>query len=122
MTFEEELTALIGALCNNEVYWDTTPEGYIVPDTGVVILQSVGGERDWYVDQSRPEIQHMRVQVQAWGRRRLDVFALINAIEKKLSESSCTVVPYGAPIGDYEDILKLHGSRQDFGFWYATPA
>jgi hypothetical protein len=122
MTFEEELTALLMPLVDDEVYWDTTPDNYVVKDTGVIILQTVGGERAFYADQARPELQHARVQVQAWGRRRMAVFALFNAVEITLSQSSWTVIPYGAPIGDANSDMELHGSRQDFGFWYATPA
>jgi hypothetical protein len=118
--FETDFMAVLNPLVANEVYWDTTPDGYgnAAP---FILLQQVGGKAGWYVDQSQPGMLHARIQVFTWSHDRLVTAPLARLIEKTIAASAFVAEPYGAPVSQHQAALKLFGSRQDFGIWYPEP-
>lgn len=128
MSFKTDLIALLTPhFTNGDVFLMTTPDGY-APDHAFVVLQGVGGDDEMYIDQSIPDTIHRRVQAFIWGRDIQEVEAkeellygvLLNTINDPLSRF-IGVEPMGAPSDDYNDVLKLFGSRQDFGIRWKRP-
>lgn len=120
MSFESDFTALIAPLANGEMYWDETPEGYVIADGALLILvQQVGGRAKWYVDQTLPQYKHARLQIEVWGRDRQAVNDMARLIEKTIAENWNPAQPYGSFINTAQTQLGLKGTRQDFGLWYS---
>lgn len=119
MTLPEALTALLAPLVGGELFWDETPNGYVVPAAGCIILQDFGGKRLTYVDQTLAANQPSRVQIECWTKRRADTNALANLVEQTILASDLIATPYNAPVGDANSALGISGARQDFGFWYS---
>lgn len=122
MSFKSDLIALLTPhFEGGDVFPLTTPDGYN-KRYPFGILQGVGGEDRMYVDQSLPDLIHRRVQVWIWGEDYLEVEAqqelvyatLLGSINNPLTRF-VGVEPKGGPTDDYNDVLKLYGSRQDFG-------
>lgn len=118
--FEADLITLLGPLVANKVFWDTTPDDFVVT-TPVIILQQVGGKAGWYIDQTMPSHKHARIQVRVWARRRMDAAPLARLIEKTIAESAFIAEPFGAAIADNQPDMKLYGTHQAFGIWYPDP-
>lgn len=120
MSIEATLTALLNPICGNRVYWDTLDEGYVIA-APVLICQQVGGEAFWYVDDTMPSHKNARIQITVWGQRRKEVNTLARLVEKTICEAHLTAKPVGAFVSDYEEPLKLFGTRQQFDIWYLDP-
>lgn len=130
MTFKTDLTALLAPhFIDGDVFHTTAPDGYVETSSHVfAITQGVGGDEEMYVDQEIPDTIHRRVQFWFWGRDLLEVEAkheliygvLLNTINDPLS-NFIGVEPMGGPTDDYNDVLKLYGSRQDFGIRWKRP-
>ena len=128
MSFKTDLIALLIPRFNNgDVFITVTPDGYN-QRYAFGILQGVGGDVRMYVDQSLPDLIHRRVQVWIWGEDLLEVEAkmelvyatLLGSINDPLTRF-VGVEPKGGPTDDYNDVLKLHGTRQDFGIHWKYP-
>lgn len=117
MNMEAQVTALVSPLVAGRFYWDTPPDGVDLSEP-FVVAQSVGGEIYRYVENDTPITKrHYRVQFRAWARRRIEASELMLSIERAIVNSTFQTQLYNAPVGDYEPALKMHGSRQDVGFW-----
>jgi hypothetical protein len=126
MSFETDLTALLSPLFNGLFWFDTAPDDFNPADAqaNFCIAQQVGGTDKWYIDNSRPGMQNARMQLYVWGPRRIEVADTARALRKVIADSITSewiTMPYGAAVSDYNEVLKLRGSRQDFGFWYKDP-
>ena len=128
MTFKTDLIALLSPVVHDgNVFPSTAPDGFR-SEIPFVILQGVGGEDRMYVDQSIPDTIHRRVQFFIWGADVLEVEAqqelvygtLLGSINNPLT-NFIGVEPMGGPSDDYNDVLKLHGARQDFGIRWKYP-
>lgn len=117
MRIEAWLTQNLGALVENRIYSDTTPEGTIIAKP-TVIIQQVGGEAFWWVEGTQPEHEHSRMQIEVWSKSRVSSNAIARQIEKVLSESGLAAQPYGTFTAIYDESLLLYGTRQQFGIWY----
>lgn len=125
MSFEANLTALLSPLFSDRFWWDTMPDAIDLKTTGnFCIAQQVGGLDQWYVSQELPEWQNARMQFSVWGKRRIDVTADADRIRAALANSIAAnvfvVSPMGGRVNDYNDALKLYGSRVMFEIWYRT--
>lgn len=119
---EADMVALFNDLVNNQVWWNSPPNGMAVEGT-FIILQRMGGKAYWYIDSTRPDTAHGRVQAYVWGEDVLEVASVANAIQGRLAASVESgvfkaVTPYGSPEGDFNAAANLHGSRQQFGVSY----
>lgn len=126
MSFETDIIAKYEAAIGGRLYWDTAPTSW-TPDQMIApfcIMQLVGGDYRMYVDGTEHEFLNARVQFFVWGRERIAVSDAMRSLSHAIAESGAIdwiVLPSGAPSGDYNDVLKLRGSRQDFGFWFKNP-
>ena len=126
MSFESDLTTLCETVFAERVWWDTSPAGkppefYRVP---FVIINQVGGMDAWYVDNTLKDFQNARVQFNVWGSHRADVANAMRDLRKAIADSisgDWITMPFGAAVNDFNEVLDLRGSRQDFGFWYRDP-
>jgi hypothetical protein len=128
MSFKSDLIALVAPLFDdNGAFFMTTPDGF-KSDAPFAVVQIVGGEERMYAGQELPDVLHRRVQIWIWGSRAIDVEAkqellygtLLNTANDPLTRF-VAVEPMGAPTDDYNDILKIFGTRQDFGIWWKYP-
>jgi len=122
MSMEADMIALFNELVNNQVWWNRPPNGMAV-DGNFIILQRVGGKAYWYLDSTRPDTAHGRVQVFVWGEDVLQVASIIDQCAARLAASVeqgifKAVTPYGAPEGDSNPGANLEGLRQHFGVSY----
>jgi hypothetical protein len=127
MTFEATLIALLNPLFANRVWFDTTPDGYSAAQMQAgpfCVVQQVGGDDRWYVDNTLYDMQNSLMDFTVWGPTREGVMEKIRALRKLLADSNSPtfiVLPQGAPVTDYNESLKLRGAHQKFGFWYPDP-
>lgn len=122
LTLEEKITQLLSPLVDNRVFWDTNDEGVPITSTSpVIIIEQAGGESDWYVEGALPSHRNARLQISCWGKSRLVVNKLARLVEATIAESGLVARPYGAFTAQYDDALKLRGTLQHFGIWYADP-
>lgn len=117
MSFESDIVDLLNPLVDSQVFWTVIPDGYKT-DKPFIILQDIGGREAWYVEMKKPDHNHARIQVNAYAKSKQEVSNLARLIGTTICESEMVAEPFGAFAGSYQDALKLHGSRQDFGFWY----
>jgi hypothetical protein len=126
MSFETDLIALLTPLFpTKRVWFDTTPDGIDLSAGMFCIIQQVGGDDRWYVDNTPHDFANARLQFTVWGP------TTRSAISDKMRElrteimaaNSATLItlPQGAPVSDYNDVLKLRGAHQSYGFWYPDP-
>jgi hypothetical protein len=116
------LIALLNPLVANKVYWDSTPEAFVIPVTGVIILQQIGGKAGRYVaNDEKPDHKHARIQVTFWTPNQLIRGPVARDIEDAMVMSAFSAEPMGAATHIADTALKLFGSQQQFGFWYADP-
>ena len=126
MSFETDIIAKYAPAIGGRLYWDSTPRSWGVDDmqTPFCIMQTVGGESPRYIDNKVHEFLKERVQFFVWGANRVAVSnamrTLANAIAVSSTAEWVTIVS-GGPSGDWNEVLKLRGQRQDFEFWYKNP-
>jgi Protein of unknown function (DUF3168). len=126
MSFETDLIDKYGAIFGGRLWHDTAPDDFnpnAAPDV-FCIMQQVGGTDRWYVDNTLPGMQNARMQFFVWGPRRIEVSDAARALRKAVADSiaiNWVTSPLGAAVNDYNEVLKLRGARQDFGFWYPDP-
>lgn len=124
MSLEADLIDKYKAIFNGRLWFDTMPEGVSNITDVFCVISFVGGRDRWYVDNTLPDMQNARVQFTVWGARREEVNAAADALRKAVAESNTVdfiTSPFGAKVSDWNDILKLRGARQDFGFWFKDP-
>lgn len=118
MTVEEMITALLAPVTGARMWWNAPPDNFD-RTTPFVIAQCTGGRIYRYVENGNPvKKRHYRVTLQVWAPRMLDARARITAIENFIVNAEIESEVMTQTVGDYEAALKLHGYRQDFGFWH----
>ena len=100
----------------SRVYPDVTPDDPVFP---LIVYQVVGGRAYDYMDRRVPGCEHYRVQISCWSKTAEERRSLALAVRKLIIESTSFKASetMGQAVDDYEDALKLYGSRQDFGIW-----
>lgn len=126
MSFEENIIAKYAPVFGGRLYWDTTPREWGPGNMQVpfCIVSQVGGQYRKYVDNTEHEFLNADLQFFAWGNNRVAVSNAVRDLSKAIIESGTTTwitMTSGAPSGDYNEVLKLRGQRQDFGFWFLNP-
>jgi hypothetical protein len=120
MSLEEALIALLNPIFpGNRIWWNVPPDAFDRAEA-FCALQRVGGEETWYVEKdTAPSHENARVQIEIYHADILVVAAKMRAVSDALRESAWATQPFGAPVDDYNDTLKLAIRRQDFGIWRA---
>ncbi|THJ30942.1 DUF3168 domain-containing protein [Lampropedia aestuarii] len=117
MTIETELFALLGSLVDGRCHPDTTPDTPVFP---CIVYQSVGGQAYDYVERKPPDSENYRIQIICWTKRRAETTALALLVRQKIIEAGHafkSAKTLGQAVSQYEEPLKLYGSRQDFSIW-----
>lgn len=115
MTIEQEIYSLLSPLVNKRVYPDVPPDNMQLP---FILYQQVGGESEQYVDNKLPDARHSRIQINVWSETRAEANTLARTIEKTLVESDLVCETYGGLTAVYDSVVRIYGTRQDFGFWF----
>lgn len=124
MSFESDIVAKYGGLFNDRLWFDSAPEGTPRSDMSApfCIVQQVGGDDSWFIDNSLKDMQHARMQFFVWGERRDEVSMAMRQLREAVALSitpTWITSPLGAPVADWNEVLDLRGLRCDFGFAYA---
>lgn len=122
MSLTEQLNGLLEPLTVGGAWPDVPPDAYgdeSARPALYIVFQIIGGRAIDFTERALPDHDHARVQVYVWGNRRLEVEAAARTVRETLiASTTLKVETYGAPTWLYEEMLKLRGSRQDFGIWY----
>lgn len=112
-----EVRSLLASLVEGRCYSDVTPDA---PEFPLIIYQVVGGEAIDFYERTVANTENYRVQVYVWGARRLEVEQLMRMARKQLVEHSAnfeSLITLGQATDEYNETLKIYGSRQDFSAW-----
>ena len=69
MTAEDHIDAVLAHLADGRIFPDVAPLGTLTP---YITYQAVGGEPMNYLSGDLPSKQHVRMQVNVWGERRIE--------------------------------------------------
>jgi len=116
MTLEESLKQALDILVAGRVYPDITPPGASFP---CITYQQVGGDDYLYADQTVPDNAHARLQINCHSLTRLEANQLARKVQRAIATTFNESEPYGGFVALYDDVLKLYGTRQDFGIQFA---
>lgn len=118
---ETTVIALLNTLFSNRVFWNTTPDNFVIT-APTAIVQQVGGKAGRYLaNDERPDHKHARIMVTMWGKDKLVMAPLARSVENALVMSDLSAEPMGAAIDVFDASQKLFGSQQQFAFWYPDP-
>jgi hypothetical protein len=109
---------LMAPIFGDNRHWNTieyTP-GNDFPDS--VVVSRVGGNSYFYVEKELPDHEHARLRFVVMGRDSVEVEQKAAQVELALCQATIPTEPYGAPVGFYDETLKVHGTRQDFGVYH----
>ncbi len=115
MSLEAKLREILSPPVEGRVMPDVVEEGIDFP---CITYQQVGGQAGWHLESEVPGRLHARVQINVWAKTRLEAANLAREAERLIAAGFDVAQPYGAFISTHEDLLKLFGTRQDFGIWY----
>lgn len=115
MSVEDTIEKLLAPLVSDRVYPDTTPDRPAFP---LIIYQQVGGSAGWYVDGTMPDHKNARLQLHVWAKTRTEASDIARRVENTICASHLVARPFGAFVSTYNDVLKIYGTRQDFGISY----
>lgn len=114
MSMESDLTVLLLAVCPR-TFPDVAPLGTAAP---YVTWQGQGGSTVYYTDNTPADKRNPYLQVNVWGRSRLEALTLIHQVEAALAAATVfTATPEGEPMSTYERETGLYGSIQRFDMW-----
>lgn len=127
MSFEEDVTAKYMGVFGGRFWWDVIPEDLTAEQRAepFCIVQRVGGVSRRYVDNTRSDMLNARLQFFVWGEYRVAVSNKMRELADAIALSSTSdfvTIELGEAQGDFNEVLKLRGERQDFGFWYQNPS
>ncbi len=118
MSLESDLYVLLAPLVEGRVSPDVLPDKPTFP---CITYQQIGGRSAWYSEKAMPSHKHARIQLNVWAKTRAQASEIARAAEGLLCDSDLVAEPFGALTALYEELLKLYGTRQDFGVWYPDP-
>jgi len=114
MSLESELFTLLKTTCPR-VFPDFAPVSTAKP---YVTYQGIGGQSINYVDNTVPDLENSRVQIDVWADTRLSAKAIIRQIEDTLRVATTIQArPESAPHNDYNADSLIYSSTQDFSIW-----
>lgn len=121
MNLEAAALQLVKPLFNGKAWFNTTPDNYR-PVEATCIIERVGGDDEWFVDNSLPEWSHGRLQFWIWAERDADVYTKRDELRAFLAAASDNktfiIAPVGSVVSAYNEPLKIRGVRQDFRVWH----
>lgn len=117
MIIEEAVKAALNSLVDNRVYPDVVPAAPTFP---CITFQGVGGNASWYADQTVPDTENNRLQINTHALTRAEANQLARRVERVIAASFAASKPYGRFIPTYDDVAKIYGTRQDFGIQFAV--
>lgn len=115
MMLEARLSQLLSPLLAGRLYPDTAPDQPTYP---FATYQQVGGDSKWNLEGGTGSHRNARIQFNVWAKSRSQANTLAVQIESTLSVSELIAEPFGAFTALHDDVLKVYGTRQDFGFWH----
>lgn len=115
MSLEGDLKTVLGAVVSDRVYPDTTPDRPTFP---LIVWQQVGGDAVDFVPCVVASKSNARVQVWVWSKTRLEASDLAHQARLAMVEGALRATTLGAPVSDYNEALKIYGSRTDYSVWY----
>jgi hypothetical protein len=118
MSVETMIYTALKGLVNNRVFRHPAPQE--VTALPRITFFQVGGFAVNFLSPETANYKNARFQINCWGERYDDVQALARDVEDTLR----VYVPLHATtlseaVASYEEDTALHGSNQDFSFWYA---
>lgn len=116
MSLESTLFTLLSPIASGRAYPDVTPDSPVFP---LLTYQQVGGRAFEYLSQTIPDKEHARIQINVWARTRLEASSMARAARAAIIGHTWAAQTYGAPVWDFNSVMKIYGCRQDFGIWYA---
>ena len=112
MALEANLNTLLKTVFAR-VYPDVAPDP--LPARPYCTYQQVGGQAVTFIDRALPGMRNARMQINVWSNTRLEAATLARQVEDLLRlATTFQAQPMGAMVADYEQTLKLYGTRQDF--------
>ncbi len=116
MSLESDIIAALEGLVSNRVYPDIAPPG--VEALPRITFQQVGGQAVNFLDNVPAGKKNARIQVNVWGKTRVQVAPLARQVEDTLKSTGALFTTIlGAPVAIYEADTKLCGTIQDFSVW-----
>jgi hypothetical protein len=116
VSFESDLFDALKGLVGNRCFPDVAPINTVRP---YITVQKVGGSAWNFLESAVVGKRHARVQVNCWADTRLAAAALARSVENALVVSTAIrAYVEGAVVDDYNDDVKLYGTRQDFSASY----
>lgn len=125
MSIATAIIAILNPVLSNRIWFNTIPDNLTAAQRSApfMVVQLVGGRDDWYVENTIPDEVNGHYQFFIWGANYLEVEACSNQVRSALATTPYaphnihSIRPLGGPVDDYNEILKLHGKRQDFSIW-----
>lgn len=115
MSMDSMVYAALGGLVGGEVYPDFAPEGTPRP---FITFQAVGGNPINMIDNTVPDKERVRVQVNVWAVTRLEASSLGKQAENALrAVAGLQTNVLTGRIATFDDVTELRGTMQDFEFF-----
>ena len=118
MTIETIMASTLNPLFDGRVYESGTPDEIARDETGAflpfAIWNIMGGTEQEYVDQTRSNKVHRRIQIATFAHDGELASALLREAGARLLSSEYSVGVYGSPVGTYDAARKLRGRFQQF--------
>jgi hypothetical protein len=123
MSFETDIITKLGPVFGNRIYFDTTPDNWKVSDrlAPFCLVNGTGGSEALYVDNTQHDKLNTVLQFSIWGSKRIAVSEAARTLATTIAAANTSdfiAWPESAAVSDWDDVLKLRGSRQSFSFWY----
>lgn len=116
MSLETDITSALSGIPGIRVHADVTADKPTFP---CVVYQQVGGDVLNPLECVVPDMEHARVQIWIWAKKRDQASEISRQVRVALVET-LKAYAYSAPVSNYDDVLKLYGARCDYGIWF-TP-
>lgn len=115
MTIEADIYDTLKVLVGNRCFPDFAPTDTAKP---YITYTQIGGEAVSYVEDSVPNIQNGRFQVNVWGTTRSQCAVTMLQVEAALVASTTYGArPVSAPSSAYDHDMQIYSSMQDFSVW-----
>ena len=115
MTIEADLYDTLKPLVGNRVFPDVAPLTTAKP---YITYTQIGGEAVSYVENTVPDLQNGRYQVNVWGATRSQCALTMLQVEAALvAATAYSARPVSAPSSEYDHDMAIYSAMQDFSVW-----
>ncbi|WP_313332185.1 DUF3168 domain-containing protein [Comamonas sp.] len=116
MAVEQTLYSLLTTVCP-DVFADFAEEP--LPSGDFVVYQQITGDVINPIANDVPDLRNSRMQITVWSKSRIRANELSRQIEDLLRTTELFQArPETALTNDFDEEVKLRGSRQDFSIWW----